>query len=119
MGHVLILSHRTLPDAPGLRVKAGGWSDGAAPPVQPPPPKHSGQGCCVRDSLKPQGALTALQGCPPRAVRVGVACGHLSALRYSGVVVRTTNFAIRAELLSFPLCAGCVNSGKLLNLSGR
>lgn len=62
MGHMLILSHRTLPDAPGLRVKAGGWSDGAAPPVRPPPPKAQRPGVLCAGQSEAAGCLDRFAG---------------------------------------------------------
>lgn len=111
-GHVLILSHRTLPDASGLQVKTA--EDRA---VQLSSRSTLVAGGVVRGTVRPQDALVALQGRLPCVVRVGLACGHLSAMRYPSAVVKMMSFDIRAEFMSFPLCASCVNLGRLFNLS--
>lgn len=53
----------------------------------------------------------------PWGVGMGVACGRLSAMRYSGIMVKMTHFDLRAAFFSFPPRASCVTSDKLLNLS--
>lgn len=80
---------------------------------------QGGWGCSAWRSPRAhqlQDASVALH-CLPWEVEMGVACGHFSAMRYSGIVVKLMSFDTRADFVSFPSHTRCVTSDKLLNFS--